>query len=273
MKTIPHSRTSVKMPPKSKPWKVVDIHRKAVEVSDVEEDDEVEKKPKKGKKPLKSKPRKAVDDGDDEEESCTICCSPYTAISPKVDCPFCKYEMCRGCIEKYIQSTVVDECPACKKPFSFQHLQTLVSPAFLQKAYFKHRTETLINEEKSLLPDTQDILTKKERIQKEQIQANICRGEYEYHKDNVRRLKHEYKAGIAQPIKKIPLKCPNDECRGFLDRSHCELCDKWSCRKCMTCVGSQKRLKKHRKRGCDPDALATVQEIRQNSKPCPGCAA
>lgn len=58
--------------------------------------------------------------------------------------------------------------------------------------------------------------------------------------------------------------CPNNMCNGFLNEMHiCEICDCISCEHC--------REIKTNKHQCNPDILKSIELIKNDSKPCPGC--
>jgi hypothetical protein len=59
-----------------------------------------------------------------------------------------------------------------------------------------------------------------------------------------------------------------EPCRGFIcaDTYKCGLCDTKYCKQCMeTCITDTDHV-------CDPDTIATIKMLRQDTKPCPCCA-
>ena len=59
-------------------------------------------------------------------------------------------------------------------------------------------------------------------------------------------------------------KCPSQGCNGFLDAKYfCTLCDTKFCRHCME-VKEEDHI-------CNEDTKATIQAIKKEAKPCPGC--
>lgn len=59
-------------------------------------------------------------------------------------------------------------------------------------------------------------------------------------------------------------KCPLSDCRGMVDtHGRCLTCQARICTRCL--------VKKEEKHKCDPDTVATVKAIREDSKPCPSC--
>jgi hypothetical protein len=61
-------------------------------------------------------------------------------------------------------------------------------------------------------------------------------------------------------------KCPGDNCKGLLNNWSCCLCGISVCNKCNVIVGDITHE-------CNQDDIDSFTEIRNNSKPCPGCHA
>ena len=65
---------------------------------------------------------------------------------------------------------------------------------------------------------------------------------------------------------KYIFKCPNEECKGFIDRSYfCELCKTKFCKNCFV------PLKEGVEHTCKEEDIATMKDILKNTKPCPKC--
>jgi len=81
------------------------------------------------------------------------------------------------------------------------------------------------------------------------------------------RLELRYGEGIVER-NTFTFKCPLDECPGFLSSAwKCGICEHWVCKKCY----ADKGLEKDDEHVCDEDDLATAEELKKNSKPCPSC--
>jgi hypothetical protein len=66
--------------------------------------------------------------------------------------------------------------------------------------------------------------------------------------------------------------CPRDGCRGYVTSLHkCGLCDQRVCRHCH--VGLPADATATEAHVCNPDEVATAQEMAAGTKPCPSCAA
>jgi hypothetical protein len=63
---------------------------------------------------------------------------------------------------------------------------------------------------------------------------------------------------------RVSMKCPFEECRGFLSDSYsCGLCLKKVCKLCH-----EELLDEHK---CNPDSVLTVDLLKDTTKPCPKC--
>ena len=67
-------------------------------------------------------------------------------------------------------------------------------------------------------------------------------------------------------------KCPADNCTGFLSSGYkCAVCEVRVCSKCHEIMGYTPNCKEHHE--CNPDTVAAVELIKQETKPCPQCVA
>jgi hypothetical protein len=79
-------------------------------------------------------------------------------------------------------------------------------------------------------------------------------------------------AGGAGAVAKPPAryaykyKCPAASCVGFLKDWTCEMCNTAVCKHCRECVDASGEHE------CDPDTVASVKAIAEESRPCPKCA-
>jgi hypothetical protein len=71
-----------------------------------------------------------------------------------------------------------------------------------------------------------------------------------------------------EPRREFIMKCPADECRGFLSTSYkCGTCSKWACNQCLVCIGEDKEAA----HTCNPDTVESAKMIRAETRPCPKC--
>ena len=64
------------------------------------------------------------------------------------------------------------------------------------------------------------------------------------------------------------MRCPADECRGFLSTAYkCGTCEAWTCKECHVSVGKDKDAQ----HTCDPDMVLSAKAIKEETRPCPKC--
>ena len=62
--------------------------------------------------------------------------------------------------------------------------------------------------------------------------------------------------------------CPAPDCKGYLSSAYkCAACSKYACPHCLVVLG----VDKDPEHECDPDVVATVEQIKKETKPCPNC--
>lgn len=86
-----------------------------------------------------------------------------------------------------------------------------------------------------------------------------------YYLDTATRTREDGETNKPKEPKYI-FKCPNAECKGFVNRSYfCELCETKFCKDCFA------PLKEGAAHSCKEEDIATMKEIMKNTKPCPKC--
>jgi len=229
-----------------------------------------------------------------EAPSCTICAEPYTAVVRKrVECNSCHKDVCTKCVERYLLSTIEDpHCLHCRASWPRSFLSSICSMTFLNKTYYVHRQEVLVNREKSFLPTYQPVAAREVRareISKEDqaVADEYYRVEKEMNKKLAelskirsaiwRRVQNvraglEENAAAGEKTKAVATKfvrrCTAPDCKGFLSSAwKCGLCSSWACPDCFEIKG----LVHDAPHTCTADALATAALIRKDTKPCPTC--
>ena len=229
---------------------------------------------------------------------CPICCDKYTAhVRKPVNCPYCEFAACNVCTKKYLIDGVLDaHCMSCRRAWNDEFLDLNFTAAFRKGPYKKHREDVLLDREISILPTRQhrvEATVKLTAVEKQakDMHKELLEWEKERQKILVRsnvlhRQITRYTAEAdgrappawtlndgeqAQPDKeraKFVMKCPADECRGFLSTAYkCGTCQKWACPDCMIIKGDEKDTD----HTCDPQLKETVALIIKESKPCPKC--
>jgi hypothetical protein len=205
---------------------------------------------------------------------CGICCETYNLKNhKKIDCPFCDFNSCRECTQKYVVSTANDaHCMSCKTAWNREFVADSCTKKFFTTEYKQHRETILLERERCLLPQTQALVVRKkhelnlrkmiEECRKEQIRARAGRHDLE-----LQLMRIQNGADIAPtPNKKVFIrKCPTENCRGFLGTNwKCDLCDRKTCSKCNEPDTGEGHT-------CDPNNVETAKLLAKDTKPCPAC--
>lgn len=211
---------------------------------------------------------------------CMICASEVTQ-NKIVKCPFCNFEACRDCTEQFLMG-IDDDKPRCmenncKKVWGFDFLSSNFKASFHNKKYRDRRATLLYEREKSLLPGTQGLVkVEKSRIEWQEKIDDILDENAMYKllikKNNQKLIDLQYNRPSVENGKKNKVftrACPVEDCRGFLSTGlKCGICSIFACKYCHL----PKSCKNDDDHKCDPDLVATVKMLANDTKPCPGCA-
>lgn len=202
--------------------------------------------------------------------SCNICVETFNRSNRLcVTCPKCEFQSCRSCCEKYLTGSDEDaNCMNCKTNWDYKTMSSLFTKTFIDKRYKKHYEQILYEREIALLPATQPLV--EEQIRKENIKKRI-----DIITENIQELKRKQSSLIREYHKQPELqkqnfvkKCPNGECRGFLNNQwKCGLCYNWSCPECHEVKG----MNKNAEHTCKPENVETTKLLRRDTKSCPKC--
>ena len=227
---------------------------------------------------------------------CSVCCNKFNkTINKKVSCPFCQFESCKTCLQKYILSIFDNpHCMNCKNELDREFIDSSCSTRFRNIDYKNHLENILFEKEKARMPETQPEVERiiKMRTLREKYHSlltalryyridrqnaldmeesteqwdNLINATEVYlaqltHEMNVLRYDHVEDVTSRNFIKM----CPNGECRGFIDDDFvCGICKKKFCEKC-----NEELDENHI---CNPETVATIKLINKDTKPCPKCA-
>ena len=89
---------------------------------------------------------------------CSVCIEPFSKLLRfKVECFNCDFNACRKCIRYYILESSNNSvyCMNCKVTWNDKFISTALLPAFFKKQYREHIDKNSIQEQLSLLPNTQ----------------------------------------------------------------------------------------------------------------------
>jgi hypothetical protein len=203
---------------------------------------------------------------------CIIC----VESKPKKEtfnCLACKFSNCIDCHKRYLlNNTQFPHCinPECRSAIPYDiFLRDFNDNKWVFSAYKDHRSNILLNKEKSYIP---------EMVQNIAIQKEIENKKREYYKE-INELRRQIREIDNKIIELNPSKidkkkflynfaCPKEDCKGFLDSEfNCGLCNAVVCNKCY-------EVKDGTKKGdheCIPEKVETFNLIKKDARPCPQC--
>ena len=163
----------------------------------------------------------------------------------KVTCPFCDLNTCRTCTQTYLLSVMEDaHCMGCKHVWNRQFVDHFCTHNFRHVDYRRHRENVLFEREKSLMPETQvhverilemrylNKVIAEQKVQLSKLYMTYGRLSYdeyiqvqEIHEliENMRQTRERIdeirfsNPDITEIKKSFVRKCPEGECKGFLD--------------------------------------------------------
>lgn len=199
---------------------------------------------------------------------CNICCDTKKLM---VVCPYCQFESCNTCSQKYLLDNLTPKCMSCSKQWSLEFVQNSFPVTFVNKDYKKHRENVLLEKEKALLPQTQVLLEQrkkeneiKKRIQEHYTYINALENE-------IKRLNGRTEEDVLKASKNMrTIPCIKSSCRGFINvtsssKLECGLCNTKVCKDCR----EELKTDEHK---CNPSTVETVKVLEKECKRCPKCA-
>jgi len=194
-----------------------------------------------------------------------------------------------NCIKIYLlDSFHTPHCMNCRHEWSHTFLSTHFHH-FMKTEYRTKREFILFEQQKALIPSLLPMAERKKKI--ETYLFYITRTQNELHslyensiltttsiedlrkerrelKRTIRSLFQDYRYVLREDIsserKLFIMRCTVEDCKGFLSsRYKCGLCASQICSDC--------HLVKNTEHTCHPDTIATINELKKNTKPCPSC--
>ena len=215
-----------------------------------------------------------------ESTECTICCEAFNkSTMAKVECPFCKFEVCKTCVRKYLLSTTEVSCMSCKKAWNRLFMVENLNQSFFNKDFKTHQKQFLMEREIARLPESMEAASRQIVIKGYAKEDDILKQQLKLHQETIREIKSA-REKVWRNInsvekgggykKKFIMACPEENCRGMLSTAYkCEICKMYSCPDCLICIGPLPRSSIAHE--CDQALVDTAKLIRESSKPCPAC--
>ncbi len=245
----------------------------------------------------KRRPSPAANDDDDV---CLVCCDAYTKHHRKrVTCAYCDMTCCSTCFQTYLLGLQADaHCMGCKRVMGAEFVATHVPKTWLLGKYKQHREKVLLDREKALLPDSQNLLenyreaqalraelreheAQRKALQRQVAEMLITSGTIRQRIQTIEHSRYTQRpadvpggggggSGSTQQRRQFIRSCPMEGCRGFLSTAwRCGTCETWVCKDC----GEPKLNGQHdEEHVCNPDIAASHALLQRDTRPCPKCA-
>jgi hypothetical protein len=213
---------------------------------------------------------------------CSICCEKFNKSNHlRVECKGCEEpsSACRKCCQTFILSTSNDPmCMFCKTPWDRDFMNENLTQKFVNNELKLHTENTFMERQISLLPETQKaarnmrkILECSKNMEEAESELNRIKAQLYEQKELIKSYKLQiYRLRMGEDQEEsskkenFTHKCSTINCNGFLDsRYFCSLCDTKFCRHCLEI--------KEEDHECNEETKATIQAIKKEAKPCPGC--
>lgn len=221
----------------------------------------------------------AHDPENPEIQACNVCTERFTSQRTRVRCPFCNYTCCKQCTSTYIADLITPCCMSCKKGWNTMFLYTNLSKSWIEKDYKSHQKNHLFEHEMTKVPLTIEKIDTKIELEQEYHDLLVKQSKIEEQINELREQIRQIDPVSDEPIvrsesqklvsetgsKKFIMPCPGKDCRGYLSTMYkCGLCNTTVCKDCFA-------IKTDSEHKCKPEDIATVEEIKKSTKPCPKC--
>jgi len=214
--------------------------------------------------------------------SCTICFDPFNASTRKpIRCPIdsCAKTACRTCYQTFLcgDDVSVPKCMFCATQFTHSQLQHIgLTKSFLLGDFAKHQQDVLFAQEQAMLPAAQAAVAHDRLIKNIDDQIKDVSSQIKQltalKLDLLRTKRQLQRQGPGQDhadqADTFIHRCADSGCNGFVSSAwKCATCDKYTCPHC-------RELKTERDdplHVCNPDSVASVALLKNDTKPCPNC--
>ena len=175
-------------------------------------------------------------------------------------------------------SKIIPDCMSCHKDLQLDFIADVTPKVFHNNEYLKKRSNDLLSQERSLLPETQFLVEQRLQRQKNEEEILLLLQEQRLLKDRIREIRNridylryggENTQNARAERRIFIMACPSEECRGFLSQSwKCGTCGIYACRRCRV-IKNGRDDEEHK---CDEDLVKTYELMDNETKPCPKCS-
>jgi len=217
---------------------------------------------------------------------CTICLED---TKKDLSCPYCKSVTCLKCAKTCALTWASEpKCASCNKAFTLDQVEAMFTKSFRRGDLRIQATKNLLEQEMSLLPETLErINMEKAQTEYYKVYSKMSTATHEFLQEPTRDSAEYFKtiielqadllatgyshaAAAKKAVKRRSVKCPKDDCAGFIFSSGpgCGTCGVCSTKVCLEC--NALKVDNH---VCNPDDVASYTIIKQSCVQCPKCAA
>ena len=186
---------------------------------------------------------------------CSICFSEFTTICKKkinsILCPQCNHTFCLDCQKKYSKS----DCMNCHMEFKSKFLEERLGKSFIEKIIKPKIISELMMEQKDRLKNVQQLVEWEREVRKQKKNARFGIPITIHDRPSIQ--------NITDFSLIIP--CPGLNCRGFVEKGVCGVCQIHVCLQCREIQGDDHI--------CNLETLQSIAALARDSKPCPKCCA
>lgn len=207
-------------------------------------------------------------------EVCQICdYGINNSTRKKICCPYCQFAACRECCETYVLGESSFKCmnTACTREWTRQFISSAFTNTFITGKLKEKREQLLYDIERALLPSTQpqvEKIIKRENLEKRAREIKQKLNDLYTERNNINSEIYALLSNAPTARVEFIKACPNTDCRGFLSSQwKCGLCEMWACPTCHELKGDSRDAPHE----CNPDTVATVNLLVNDTKPCPNC--
>ena len=206
---------------------------------------------------------------------CSVCCSEgkETVKRKRVMCQGCDYVVCSPCQKQYAKI----ECMNCRSLFATAFASDRMGSKFVQQTAKQTVLQELMTQQRRELETIGPLVAWTQQCR--EIKKTKRFGIRVHVVDEAAETAPEAAATTTAsarmpekpqrvPTLRVTCPCPVNDCRGSVVGRHCNVCRIQVCDACLT--RCEDEATPH---VCDPNVLATMQELRNHTKPCPRCSA
>lgn len=210
---------------------------------------------------------------------CPICIEKKRIITT---CPRCSQEGCRDCmLRRAVENPLLPQCVGNCKGLTIGELKVTIGPTNISNQFRPALKLALLEHEKQQIPNTMAAVAAVRRQEEAQKDLKMLTVELEKMNERVQKILQEQRnleetyrvtKNMAETRTLIDIecggRCQKDDCVGFTN--HLGMCMVCHSPHCNICGINTEGVEGHE---CNPDDVASLNEIKKTAKPCPSCGA